>query len=134
MARWGSCDFSQLRQLQRQIEALRRDQDKFCEECAKYLAQRLLEEVKKRTPVKTGELRRNWTIGIRQEGNNYEIELINETGYASYVEYGHRTPGHTGWVDGKFMMTIAEREIQEQAPAMLERKLADLLRRSLNAD
>lgn len=134
MASWGTCDFSQLRQLQRQLEALQRDQNRFCEECAKYLAQRLLAKVKRRTPVATGELRRNWSEEIRHEGNDYIIEIINPTEYASYVEYGHRTPGHTGWVPGAFMMTISERELKEQAPAMIERKLADLLRRSLNAE
>lgn len=145
MASWGTCDFSQLRQLQRQLEALQRDQNRFCEECAKYLAQRLLAKVKRRTPVATGELRRNWSEKIRHEGNDYIIEIINPTEYASYVEYGHRQePGRyvpaigkrlkKAWTPGQLMMTISIREIENQAPAMLERKLEELLRRTLNAE
>ena len=162
MGSWGSCDFSQLRQLQRQIQALPRDQDRFCKECANVLSQWFLGEVKLRTPVGDytgkdytckvrkgekrahkgsrskgsvgGELRRNWTANIRKEGDEYVIEIINSTPYAEYVEYGHRTRGHTGWVPGHLMMTIAAREIEEQAPAILARKLSDLLRRALNAE
>lgn len=55
------------------------------------------------------------------------IEITNPTEYASYVEFGHRTKNHKGWVRGKFMLTISEQEIQEAAPAILERKLAKKL-------
>lgn len=51
MGSGGSFDFSQMKRFQKQLEELQRDQDKFCRECADYLAQRLLAKVKKRTPV-----------------------------------------------------------------------------------
>lgn len=51
------------------------------------------------------------------------IEIINPVEYASYVEFGHRTANHTGWVPGRFMMTISEQEMQNIAPALLERKI-----------
>lgn len=82
-----------------------------------------------------GELRRNWSIGsIVKKGNTYEIEIINPTFYASYVEYGHRqTPGRyvpqigkclkKGWVPGKFMLTISEKELRKAAPGLLEKKI-----------
>ena len=44
-----------------------------------------------------------------------------------YVEFGHRTKNHKGWVEGKFMMTISEQEIQTIAPKVLENKLKKLL-------
>lgn len=75
-----------------------------------------------------GTLRRGWTVGeTKKEGNNYVIEIINPVEYASYVEYGHRTPNHKGWVKGRFMMTISEQEIEQLAPVLLEKKIQKLL-------
>ena len=80
-----------------------------------------------------GTLRRGWTIGeIRHNGDLYEIEIINPIMYAQYVEYGHRTANHKGWVKGKFMLTISEQKIQEIAPALLEKKLNEYLRGCLD--
>ena len=47
MARkWGDCDFRQLQRLQNKIEVFQQiDLDKFCEDCAKELAARLLSKV-----------------------------------------------------------------------------------------
>ena len=47
--------------------------------------------------------------------------------YATFVEYGHRTPNHKGWVEGHFMMTISEQELQTIAPKVLENKLKKYL-------
>ena len=115
--------------------------DAFMNDCAKELAARLLAKVRKRTPVGVypeesgksgGTLRRNWTIGeIRKVGDYYEVEVINPTEYASYVEYGHRqTPGRfvpaigkklkKSWVEGKFMLTISAGEVQKLAPKALD--------------
>ena len=119
--------------------------DSFIESCAKELAARLLAKVIKRTPVgqypassgkKGGTLRRGWTAGKSQSansyanslqvthtGNVYVIEIINPVEYAPYVEFGHRTRNHEGWVEGKFMLTISEQEIERDAPKILENKL-----------
>ena len=83
-----------------------------------------------------GTLRRGWTGGKRSSGANYAnslnvnkvgtdyvIEIINPVEYASYVEFGHRTSNHKGWVNGRFMLTISEQEIQSAAPAIIEKKL-----------
>lgn len=181
MAKGGSFDFREVRKLQKQIGAIEKGKDAFCRECARELAARLYEKVKRRTPVgrapkidgpKTvkvkgsngksrtflspqaaawsgyvgGNLRRNWTTGkIQKKGNSYEIEVFNPTEYASYVEYGHRQePGRyvpalgrrlkKGWVPGKFMMTISEKEIEKAAPKLLEKKLEEYLRRCLDGE
>lgn len=158
MARWGSCDFRQLKNLQEKLNKLQRDDfQAFCEEVAKELAARLLAKVIKRTPVgqypsETGKvggtLRRGWTakteaeaiagrtpdakafvdsLQVTKSGNVYQIEIINPVHYASYVEYGHRTRNHKGWVKGEFMLTISENEIDAQAPKILEKKLMKYL-------
>lgn len=133
------------------------DVDKFCRIVAKELAARLLAQVIKRTPVgdypastgkKGGTLRRGWTaqteeeaasggtgdavayanaLPITKSGNVYEIEIINPVHYASYVEFGHRTRGGDGWVQGRFMLTLSEKEVQRQSAKVVEAKLKKYL-------
>lgn len=193
MARWGKCDFRELEQLNKRLEQLSSvDFDAFCREAANEIAARLLEKVKKRTPVgvapkfdeplttkvrgndyitqvttKTGEkvfrkrkgksytmltrsgairdkywsgykggtLRDAWTIlPVEKQGDQYIVTVVNNTEYASYVEYGHRqTPGRyvpalgkslkASWVKGRLMLTISTQELETQAPALLQQKL-----------
>jgi hypothetical protein len=147
MARNGSVDFRDLKNFRQKIEEnLSDDQvDLFIASCAKELAARLLAKVIKRTPVgqyskssgKTGgTLRRGWTgeksqdanayassLKVNHFGDTYVIEIVNPVEYASYVEFGHRTRNHEGWVEGKFMLTISEQEIERDAPRVLENKL-----------
>lgn len=90
---------------------------------------------------KGGTLRRGWTgeqsanakayansLPVNKVGTDYVIDIINPVEYASYVEYGHRTRNHKGWVEGKFMLTISENEIRNSAPRILEKKLNDYLK------
>lgn len=72
------------------------------------------------------------SLEIKKSGNMYQVEIINPVHYASYVEYGHRTANHKGWVEGKFMLTISEQELDTQAPAILERKIGAFLGECFN--
>lgn len=145
MSKYGDVKFDGLKQFANEIKSLEKNKDQFIEACAKELAARLLAKVIKRTPVGQypagsgkvgGTLRRGWTgeqsqsaksyansLNVQHSGNIYKIEIINPVEYASYVEYGHRTRNHKGWVEGKFMMTISEQELQTIAPKVLEAKL-----------
>lgn len=89
---------------------------------------------------KGGTLRRGWTGGktqggkayadsltIHHFGDTYVIEIVNPIEYASYVEFGHRKIGGKGWVQGKFMLTISEQEIKNNAPKILENKIKKYL-------
>jgi hypothetical protein len=67
------------------------------------------------------------SLNVTKVGNMYQIEIINPVHYASYVEYGHRTRDHKGWVPGRFMLTISENELKTQAPKILEKKLLKYL-------
>lgn len=58
---------------------------------------------------------------------------MNPTEYASFVEFGHRTANHNGWVKGQFMMTISENEIKRMAPGLLEKRLEEFLGGTFNA-
>lgn len=139
MARWGRTDFRQLKNLKRNIDNLiEKGLDGASEKAVKEIAARLLAKVVKRTPVgvypsgtgKTGgTLRRGWTIGnVVKKGDVYEVEVINPTEYAAYVEYGHRTRNHEKWVPGRFMMTISAKEIEAKAPAIVEKVVFTHLR------
>ena len=64
---------------------------------------------------------------INHFGNTVVIEIVNPVEYASYVQYGHRTANHQGWVQGRFMLTISEQEIQNIAPKVLESKIKKFL-------
>ena len=146
MARSGTFNFQDFEKIKNNLEKLNQEQvDLFIDACAKELAARLLAKVIKRTPVgdypnssgkKGGTLRRGWTGGknssavayadsltIQHFGDAYVIEIITPVEYASYVEFGHRTANHKGWVNGRFMLTISEQEIQQAAPAIIEKKL-----------
>lgn len=119
---------------------------------AKVIKRTPVGEYSKSSGKKGGTLRRGWTSKTHEEaaggtgkgsiaagksyaesltinhfGNTLVIEIVNPVEYASYVEYGHRTPDHKGWVQGRFMLTISEQEIQEIAPKVLEAKIKKFL-------
>lgn len=119
---------------------------------AKVIKRTPVGEYPKSSGKKGGTLRRGWTSKTHEEavggsgkgsisagkayadsltinhfGNTLVIEIVNPVEYASYVEYGHRTPDHKGWVQGRFMLTISEQEIQEIAPKVLEAKIKKFL-------
>ena len=154
MGKMGKFTASDLKKLQKQLNKIQAgDVDAFVEGCAKELAARLLAKVIKRTPVgdypkssgkKGGTLRRGWTsqqsgsasggvkgyvdsLKINHYGGFLVIEIVNPVEYASYVEFGHRAADHEGWVQGRFMLSISEQEIQEIAPNVLEAKIKKYL-------
>lgn len=103
---------------------------------------------------KGGTLRRGWTakthdeaaggggkkgatayakaLPVTKTGNTYTVEVINPVEYASYVEFGHRTPGGNGWVPGKYFLTLSESDLERVAPGIIEKKLQVLLREAFN--
>ena len=107
MAKWGKCDYKQLKRLQKKMEKFEEfDADAFMKKAVNNLAQRLLRRTIKLTPHISGTLIRGWKASeILKVGNDsYEVEVYNDVEYASYVEYGHRqTPGRfiPGYWSGK---------------------------------
>lgn len=89
---------------------------------------------------KGGTLKKGWSVkAVEKNGDEYVCEIINPVEYASYVEYGHRqTPGRfvpqigkrltSGWAEGQFMLTVSEKEIQNIAPKLIEKKLLEKLK------
>ncbi len=66
-------------------------------------------------------------LTVEKKGNAYIIEVINPVEYASYVEYGHRTRDHKGFVKGRYMLTISEREIERDAEGIIMQKFRDIM-------
>lgn len=149
MARMGGFNSREFKKFTDELNKLA-DPDIFVESCIKELAARLLRMVIKRTPVgeypkstgkKGGTLRRGWTgskgqasakgyaedMTVNHFGDTYVVEIVNPVEYASYVEYGHRTANHKGWVKGQFMMTISEQELERIAPKVLKAKIRKYL-------
>ena len=67
------------------------------------------------------------TLKVNYFGGVYVVEIVNPVEYASYVEFGHRTRGGNGWVEGRFMLTISEQELEMDAPKVIERKIKNIL-------
>lgn len=154
MARWGSVDYRQLVKFRDKLEKLQSaDIPKFQEKMVKELVARLLRKVIYNSPSDTGTLKNGWlvetereaeirgafgvnpnvtayvkTIHVNTVGNVAEFIVDNPVEYAVYVEYGHRTSSHNGWVPGIFMMTISEKELQQNADKIVQQKLERLLR------
>lgn len=143
-----------LKNYERKLAKLSKDmKNQYFEQCVKELAARLLAKVIKRTPVGVyppesgklgGTLRRGWTgtvdqsgtdfaaqLDVKHIGKTYMVEIVNPVEYASYVEYGHRTPNHDGWVEGQFFLTISEQEIQKIAPKVLAERLDKMMEEAL---
>lgn len=137
MGKMGKLSIAGMKKLQQELKIRQDKADAFAEACIKALAARLLAAVVERTPAgdgSDGTLRSGWTVGeIRKNGSTYEIEIVNNAEndkgvpYASYVEYGHRTK-NGGWTEGRFMLTVSERELRRSAPKVLENKLSEFLK------
>ena len=145
-------DIKGLENFKKRLQKIEKEEaTRFFEELSREIAARLLAKVIKRTPVKMGTLRRGWTGGgaakafagaldVKRSGKSYTVVISNNVEYASYVEYGHRqTPGRfveeigkrlvKDWVEGKFMLTLSEHELEGQVGQIIEKKLSAWLSR-----
>lgn len=136
-------DLKGLKNLKEKLEGIQEQIPQVIAELANEIAGRLLRGAIKNTPVgdysgaevnKTGgTLRRGWTIGtITEIPQGYTVEIINPVEYAPYVEFGHRTRNHKGWVEGQFMLTIAKKDVQNNLHKIVENKIKKLLKGGSN--
>lgn len=119
-----SADITELIAFRNKLEDIQGQKNVVVSAIAKELTARLLRKVKKRTPVKTGILRRGWTTGNTYNGGSYIVVMVNNnTYYASYVENGHRKRNKKGWVHGKKMLALSVEELQKDSSVIIERKI-----------
>ena len=131
------------KELEKSLTKIQKDVDDFIVSLSKEVAARLLSKVIRRTPVGQykkgsgkvgGTLGRGWTAGkkrtdfiegiqVDKRGDTYEVVIKNSVEYSSYVEFGHRTRNHKGWVPGRFMLTISEQELEGDLERIIQNKL-----------
>lgn len=136
MAKWGSFDFGQMEDMAKTFKKAsdQRVIDRWIREFLLEMAYRADAKIKKRTPVISRLLRDSWQVGkVEKQGGAYVVEIFNNTEYASFVENGHRTGKDlTGWVEGRFMMTISMQEMERELPRYLEKRQLALLEQLMN--
>lgn len=155
----GGFDFSALeklaKDLQKEIDSGVIEQ--FIRESLHEIGMRTLARIKQKTPVGNGELRNSFQIGsVVKTAAGYEVEIFTNLEYASFVENGfraHWVPGKwigstfvydpgakegmqvgkkNSFVPGRFMVKISVKEIEDQIPAILERKQAQLIEKLMD--
>lgn len=139
-------DYSEVLEFNRRIERATEIVDDLFKEALGQMALDFLRKVKDRTPQRTGMLKDRWKIGaIVKKGDDYMIEVFDDTKYASFVEDGHRQKVGRyvpaigkrlvkPWVEGRFMMKLTADEIEQEMPRYMERlekKLAEELFKNL---
>lgn len=132
-------DISELEAFRDKLEKLSKNTDKIARTIIEDIALRTLRATDKRTPVGVytvgrtgGTLRKGWYVtDVVKVGGSYEVYLKNDTNYASFVEYGHRTRGHKSWVDGRFMMTISVDEVDRKVEQIQQATLERMIRKEL---
>lgn len=120
-----SFEFQEFKNFVDMTKKLSKTYPKFLEDFLLKCAMDCLARTKKRTPVDTGELRRNWQLtNVIKRGNNFEITIYNTKIYSSFVELGHTTRDRTGWVEGYYMATVSIEELNSKIPARHDREFA----------
>lgn len=116
-------DFNQLENYVKNFRKMSIEFNKFLFDFLTKNALEALAKTKKRTPVDTGELRRNWEITrVIKRGDELLVYLYNGKDYASYVEEGHTTRNREGWVEGYYMATISIEEVERNIPKRFDRE------------
>jgi len=132
MTKLGNFDFREFEKYRDNLKEMEKAMPGFLEDCVLELAERLLDNSIARTPADQKEVRRGWTIGkVSITSNGAEIEVLNANESSSYVEYGQRLANGRGWIEGKFMMTISVKELEQQIPTVLEKKMKRFVKRFL---
>jgi Bacteriophage protein of unknown function (DUF646). len=127
-------DFSQFEALKVRLQKLEKtEQEQFLLKMTNKLTARAQAKTKKRTPVRTGDLRRNWyQQKARKLGRIFIGKIFNPMDYASYVNYGHRTRNNEGWVEGQHMMDKSLKEVENDMVKIIQPELEKLLNGVLN--
>ncbi|MET3616596.1 hypothetical protein ABID14_000216 [Peptoniphilus olsenii] len=119
-------DVSELKQFRDALKDFGLQIDGIIEKAIRNIAMRELRDVKHNTPKDTKTLINGWSIGdLKKNGSEFEITLYNNTEYADYVEFGHRTRDHKKWVPGVFMLTIAENKIDREIENIVDKYLEE---------
>lgn len=118
-------DLSGMKKLLRSVETLADDFDTWIKGFLTTESLRALRLVKPLTPVDTGQLRANWTVTeVLRTGEALQVSLVNNTEYASFMEYGftYHTRRGDGWWEGIHMAELSLAQIRAAMPARYQRE------------
>lgn len=119
---------SNLDEFQKRLERIAKGIPEVCQEIANEMAGEVEKRTKRTTPFLTGRLKRAWRIRKNPKlGNTYSTDVVNNVEYAPYVEYGHRTANHRGFVPGFFMMTRALDEVDQFKAGIMAKKFREFV-------
>ena len=129
-------DYSEFQKFRNNFAKLTREFDSWIHRFLLNEGMRFIAEVKRRTPVDTGDLRSHWKLdGMSRSGDTLQVWFVNPMYYATFVEYGHAKPYKSGaqpgspdWVEGYFMMTVSLEVIQRNMPARFEKQFEEFLK------
>jgi hypothetical protein len=116
------------------VERNKKMQLAFVDWLRNFLLERALEAlalVRPMTPVRTGNLRRSWSISnVEFSGGNFVVYLVNPVEYASYMEYGftYMKKGAPAHFEGYHMAEIAISEVTEKMPEKFKQEFAVFLK------
>ena len=124
-------DVSALKEFQKKLGALPGALENAERAACAELAERLLTSAVKRTIERTGHLKGSYrSSAVSPTGRGCTATVYNPVKYAPYVEYGHRTRGGRGWVQGKYMLTKATDEIDKKAGRIVEKLVMEELEKT----
>jgi len=77
-----------------------------------------------------GHLARSWFLSPAiQMGDEILVEATNNVEYGPYVNNGHRTADHSGWVEGQFFVEASMDEVEANLDPILMNRFLNYLRR-----
>lgn len=140
-----SVDYSALKKLSQQLrttdDAIRSE---FFDTAMNEITARVLRKVTKREfdHKKSGTLVKGYRPSpIQKSARKRKASIYNNVYYASYVEYGHRhyrkgdrKGNPSGWAEGRHSLQLSGREVEEQAPKILQTELNRFVRKKLDGN
>lgn len=115
-------DKTALDKLKKDLTNLPQKVDSILNKSVKNGADYLFDSTTRFTPVDTGNLKNNWKKinngAVRVEKGNYISGIENDTEYAEYVNWGHRTV-NGGFVKGRFFVQKGQEELKKKIPDIL---------------
>jgi hypothetical protein len=88
---------------------------------------------RERTPVRTGNLRRNWNIdGPISAGSDTNVIIVNPVEYAEYIERGHtvRSKSAESRYEGWHMAEIAAMRVRNEMPRDFDREFKSFMKKN----
>lgn len=101
---------------------------------AAVMGHKIVREVKRKTPVDTGNLRRRWFFKVEERNGEVVIVISNDAEYAAAVNNGHRicrAKKTIGLVKGRHMLEEGQQTYQDTYLEQDVKEMLNKLKRSV---